>query len=269
MNNLTYFVPVDFSDCSYRAVQYATLLAKMFGGRIELFHVTDTKEIMQYDSPMSTIRTMDDLTRKAVNKMRSLCEMISETWQIPVHYSLTIGDTNELMLSEIQRKYPDVIVFGKGKKGNSLLKKILTHIHIPVFVIPPGTEIKEPSSIILTTDLQPVNSEAMKLLANLARRSPQGLSLLDIQEEDSLDGKEKKEWVEDISKQFDVSANFLAVQDKQSPDGILDRIRSTCTDLLCIVKREENDRTEIPAKDITVQLALKAEVATLVITDSA
>ena len=267
MDKLTYFVPVDFSDCSYNAVQYATLLAKMFNGKVQLFHVADARNIAESDNPVVVMRSMDQLVEKAVSRMHSFCEMISETWQLQVNYSVTAGNVGHTLLNEIKNTKPDVIVFGKNKKGCYLLKKMLANTNIPVFVIPASARIQEPTNIILTMDMNNLRSEVLLPVVELVQKTSQPLSLLHVPPGNKLNGKAGKQWAEQVAQKFNCNITILKEEEQVGIHNILGQIQAGYADLLCTVKRQKRFFPSLFTDKFPTKLALQSKVPTLVITE--
>ena len=80
MKRQRFLIAIDFSEASYRALQFATLLAKELSASLTLIHVIDADKLTESDNPLVLSRSIALHTSKAESRMYSFSEMIACSW---------------------------------------------------------------------------------------------------------------------------------------------------------------------------------------------
>lgn len=267
MDCKTYFVPVDFTECSYKAVQYAVLVARMFGDNVRLFHVIDVHDIPESDNPVAMSRMIDQLRKKAGLRMRSFCEMISEINRVRVCHTIKVGHVENTLMKEIDEVKPDVIFFGRDNTGSELIRRILPRLKIPAFVVPSSSEIHAPSKIALATDLRPVSPGARALLTDMLRESGQALSLIHVGQSRRNGRESGEEWFQHLISEWETETVFVADKSADPLNFLTDLTQSLCADLICAIRRKRSFFGALFNPGISTQLAVYATVPVLVLSE--
>jgi nucleotide-binding universal stress UspA family protein len=137
-------VPIDFSDCSMKGLDYAKALARQFGSKLVLLnsvalqYFIASDEYARYDLPL-LMQQAEDASR---NQMRDL---IAETdWDgIEVESSLQIGHAGQQICARALEHGADLIVTSThGTTGfkhilvGSTAEYVVRHAACPVLVVP-------------------------------------------------------------------------------------------------------------------------------------
>lgn len=266
MQSRIYFVGIDFSPGSYKAVQYAILLAKKMEAMVQLHHVIDADEIAESNNHFVVARSIDHLKERAESQMRSFAEMILETHNVPVYHSISIGNPAASIISEINKKKPEAVFLGRSNGNCFLLKKVLSRVTVPVFIVPKSTEVQLLSNIIFATDLKPVTTERLGLLIDLVKQDHQTVSVLHIQTNPHVNGTNHELTDSKLSEQLKFNSH-LVLKHNEPVEGILAHVKSNGTNLLVTVKRERNFFGRMLSKSISKQLAMHADIPILVISE--
>jgi nucleotide-binding universal stress UspA family protein len=137
-------VPIDFSACSMKGLDYAKALAKQFGSTLVLLHSVHLEyyvasdEYARYDLPM----LMQQVEKTAKKQMRDLVQKTD--WEgIKVETSLEVGHAGEQICDRAQDRHADLIVTSThGTTGlkhillGSTAEYVIRHAHCPVLVVP-------------------------------------------------------------------------------------------------------------------------------------
>jgi nucleotide-binding universal stress UspA family protein len=119
-------VPIDFSDYTSAAVDYAVRIGKLAGTHIALLYVVEIPRhqlSLEVYSASGRIRsTLNDMRTKAQDRLESLCNEI-RTPGIECTAVMRLGIPYEEILSEAEKTAADLIVL--GGKGYSALARIL------------------------------------------------------------------------------------------------------------------------------------------------
>jgi nucleotide-binding universal stress UspA family protein len=137
-------VPIDFSDCSMKALAYAKGLAKEFGAKlillnsVHLHYYVTSDEYARYDFA-------DYMQRAEKFANEQLTELIRTTdWEgIKVEPSLQIGHAGDQICARARDQGADLIVTSThGRTGlkhvliGSTAEYVVRHAHCPVLVVP-------------------------------------------------------------------------------------------------------------------------------------
>lgn len=137
-------VPIDFSECSMRGLDYAKALAKEAESKLTLLHSVHldyylaSDEYARYDFP----RLMEQAEKAAKEQMRELVRK-TDWGEIKVEAILEIGHAGEEICSRAQDRQADLIVTSThGWTGlrhilvGSTAEYVVRHAHCPVMVVP-------------------------------------------------------------------------------------------------------------------------------------
>ena len=137
-------VPIDFSECSLKGLEYAKALAKQFGSKLVLlnsvafqYYIT-SDEYARYDLPL----LMEQEEKASRRQMRDLIEKTD--WEgIEVRPSLQIGHAGQQICARAAGHHADLIVTSThGTTGfkhilvGSTAEYVVRHATCPVLVIP-------------------------------------------------------------------------------------------------------------------------------------
>jgi nucleotide-binding universal stress UspA family protein len=124
-------VPVDFSDCSKKALQYAVPFAKKFGAELELLHVVEPYPPIPEMGPVE-METLQD----AKTSLLALCRTISD---LKTHGTLRTGTpANEIVVCARELGIDLIVMSTHGHTGltrmflGSTAEKVVRHAPCPV-----------------------------------------------------------------------------------------------------------------------------------------
>lgn len=267
-DTITYFVAVDFSVCSYNALQYATLLARLSKGTIKLVHIIDIDEVVESDNPVVVSLSMDRMVTKANEKMKSLREIISNEG-IQVEEEISFGNVRIALRRCIEQTNPTVIVLGRNtdtKPGtNSLVSYITHHTKLPVLLVPRTHDPKIPTRAVLATDMKSEDGKALVPLFEIISKTTNELSILIMKSTVTKSDREEGKWIKALSSRHGIDARLLHYPNENMELGVVDFVRSNPVDLLCTVKRNRNFFQKYFFRDASHELASQVEVPVLVI----
>ena len=191
MHALTIVCPVDFSDCSKRALRYAGALADHFGARLTVLHVLDPMLVAA-----TNIQHYDLLGPEGEDELRSFVDR-----DVPVSVRgprlervLKMGSPSAEILKAATSRAADLLVMGThGFSGarklfyGSTLQAVLADAHVPVLAIPlvkDGDALHAPlvslAPILAPVDFSPESRAAAHAAAGLARALDLRLTLLHV-----------------------------------------------------------------------------------------
>ena len=190
-----FLVPTDFSEGSNAACQYASFLAEIFGGTVDLFHRIPTLKYFQ-DSikklgvPLSMERDyMPQVEKDSKAKLEeSMSKFIHKDHQGKC--ITKIGpNAAEIILDYAHRDKYDMIVLGaRGDSAKQYIKmgsvttRIVKLSRIPVVAVPESPGFDPLKTILVPTDYSDESLQALKPAAFLARKMGAKITLFHVQE---------------------------------------------------------------------------------------
>ena len=133
-------VPVDFSDCSLDALEYAVVLAQQAKASLMLLHVL---EPVSYglDFTLSHIRTREQVRESWTKRLEELVSSHQHS-HVPMEFRLRGGLPTDSILDSAQTLPCDLIVMGThGRRGishtisGSVAEAVLRKAHCPVIAV--------------------------------------------------------------------------------------------------------------------------------------
>lgn len=142
-------VPVDYSDHSQHALEYAGELASRFGAKVEVVHVWDRPSYV----PNTLIvphgetvpRSLTDLIREnAEREMDEFLEKASLPNDVALTHHLESGEPASTVIKHFEKQPCDLVVVGThGRSGvrhlllGSVAEKLVRLSPVPVLTVPP------------------------------------------------------------------------------------------------------------------------------------
>lgn len=149
--------PVDFSECSRRALQYAAATARWYGSRLTVLHVlrylppVDIIPLPAFESARRTWFEDADRTELTEAAQRFVQDAVGRSLQV----DLVIEDAPQVHREIVDRASvlkADLVVMGShGRSGferlllGSIAEKVLRTARPPVMVVPPHVDAAVPA----------------------------------------------------------------------------------------------------------------------------
>jgi len=157
----TFLVPVDFSDTSKNAAEYAAQLAS---------EITDSKIILYnvYDKIIfSTSRDTEQTSRKHVaeNELNDLKAILPVSEKVTVSTVAEEGSLVENIEKFVAANSVDFIIM--GITGSSRIKQVfmgtntlnvMRHVNTPLMIVPPDAKFQGLKNVVFTSDFKDVAS---------------------------------------------------------------------------------------------------------------
>jgi nucleotide-binding universal stress UspA family protein len=187
--------PIDFSDCSRRALDHAVTIAKWHDSRVTLLHVFNILPVVAYVEggetlPATPVLCADrDALVTSVQKFAD-AEVGSS---VPLTCDVAEGDIADTVLSKARTLRSDLIVMGThGRSGlervilGSVTNKVLRRSECPVLSVPPRMAEVVPISstlftqIVCAVDFSPCSMHALAYAMSLAQEADAHLTLVHV-----------------------------------------------------------------------------------------
>jgi nucleotide-binding universal stress UspA family protein len=143
-NFKTILCPTDFSEDSYKAIEYGRQFASMTGAKLLLAHIIHVPSGELY-RPDGHILTFDEARQRTVALLQELRDKRLGGYQ-PCELLVDIGDPFDLLMGMSRQHNVDLIVIATHGRSaladlvmGSVAEKIIRHAPCPVFVVRRGT----------------------------------------------------------------------------------------------------------------------------------
>jgi len=132
--------PVDFSDASRKAVQYAKEFASSMGSRVHLLNVVEPRP-MAVDITMNYIPLEEDLQHAAKEDLQLVLQEFQQAG-LKVDSSIEIGNPADVILDKSRELDVNLVIMGShGKKGlsrlimGSVAETVVRKANCPVLIV--------------------------------------------------------------------------------------------------------------------------------------
>ncbi len=150
-------VPTDFSPNAFKAIAYASEIAKATGATLHILHVIEpTLNLATMQTDSSNRKIIDNRIEKLEQTLKSTTAVFPEIKLIPF---LSGGKVIESISAYVAQKEIDLIVMGtKGASGlkqyftGTITSGVVSQTTIPVLTIPAALDICPPEIVLLATN---------------------------------------------------------------------------------------------------------------------
>lgn len=268
-------VPVDFSDASFNASNYAAMLCNIFNSQIILVHA--------YKNP-SGINEMPDSwlnqPEKELDEMKEDfldedVEILRKKYTIKVKGVVIEGMAVPAILKVAKEENAGLIVMGMKGKGKSksvfgsTTIMVMRKSSVPVLIIPEKAEFKDIYVITLASDFgAETELSNYSLLKKIALKNNAFIQILNVRKKDAefSPGEVSKK----INTAFvfeDLKHKFYTIKDDEVDEGIEDFLKDHPSDLLAMMARKRNLFERIFKASHTRKMSYETEIPLLVLQD--
>ncbi len=168
-------VPIDFSETSIKAMNYAVSLAKTLNSEVVLYHSIDIPVVASGD--MVVVADFTQLENDAKVELEKLkLSALSKNDKLRISFQYSTGVSSQEILKKSVEEDIDLIIMGSnGKSGlvetvmGSVTKNVMTNCTCPVLTVPINTLEKYPEKVVFATNFDEHELQALFLLAELLR----------------------------------------------------------------------------------------------------
>ena len=153
-------VPVDFSNASICAANYAAKFCKFIGGELHLLNVFHLPNPIK-SLPIELIITRDEINDSTHSQLKEIKELLEKSNENcpTIHIASRNGNTIEEINNFGEYISGDIIIAGlkfnnpeKLDIGGSIIYRLLRHAKLPILIIPEGYEFIFPEIIVYSAD---------------------------------------------------------------------------------------------------------------------
>ncbi|WP_303316820.1 universal stress protein [Flavivirga abyssicola] len=153
INKYKILVLSDLKKSTNATLKSTVSLAKMINGDIDFFHVKKPSDVVEKESQLSAMRTINKEHFAIEKEIQDLITPISKDYGVNINYSFTYGNVKDEMRKYIKLNKPDIIVLGKRKsKALNFISYGITNFilkeHDGVIMLADNDNVLEPNKDI-------------------------------------------------------------------------------------------------------------------------
>ncbi len=186
-------VPVDFSDCSNKALEYAILFGEKYGARLTLFHVIalfqeDVNEAERVQELENYVKKQEDKIRRQMAGSEGKVSARGISVQTVIQRGINPADT---ILEYVEENPFDLIIMGThGRTGlkhvlqGSVAEKVVRLSPVPVLTIHRDVHKFDFDDILVPIDFSMYSHKAVEFAVDLAHNFNSRLVFLHVIEQE-------------------------------------------------------------------------------------
>lgn len=231
----TLLVPIDFSDNSLRAFEYAVELAARSESEILLLHSVEDASLL---SSLNTDK-MDEKKSAAQQKLEAMVATLNRE-DVLVRFEVKDGGAVGEIVEAIEENNVTLVVMGTGGAKNFSRKVFGTTTEAiakqglcPVLAIPEGAEIRPIEHIVYAADFENGDQVTTMQLLNLKELLNATVTFLHIKSDSQPDYIDDEYIKSNLVAQFpEAELNFVEIANKDVAEGISNYVQSNETSLV-------------------------------------
>lgn len=280
-------VPVDFSDCSDNACQYALNLASAFNAEIKLFYsyiiptysssgsVLDFVEFNDFNNELVELTKQHEEEKiiRFHSKIKDLIKKKNIKNVILSDYQFTAGLADEEIISYSHVYNPDVIIMGiKGESGlfsnlfGGVTQYVIDHSKFPVVAVPVKSKYKSINNIVYAIRFDESDFKAIDKLMTFVGSLKVKIFFVYVcfGAKFRVDYKNMISIRNYVKKYKDAQMAFDIVESENVLEGFDDYMQKNRIDIISIAKQKRNFFTKLLTPSFTKKLLLHTEIPLLV-----
>jgi nucleotide-binding universal stress UspA family protein len=155
INKYKILVLSDLNKSTSKTIKSSVSLAKIVDADINFFYVKKPTEVVEKESQLSAMRTLNKEYFSIDKKIKSIIGPISEKYKIKINHTFSIGNLKNEIEKHIDQIRPDIIVLGKRKSkainfiGDNITSFILKKHKGPIVIIDDKNELEPDKELSL------------------------------------------------------------------------------------------------------------------------
>lgn len=179
----TFLIVFDFSNTSYKALDFLIKLVKTVGGSIEILCVVEPIDVVAGDNQIAALGAIAERKHDLKIKLNSIIEII-ELEGIEVKTFITIGHVHLELESQLTKTNPFSVVIGEIKSGalGKATKYLLNKFKGNLLIIRKESQFLNGSNIVLGCNRNAISSCSLDFAAIYGRLTNKQLVLFNAEE---------------------------------------------------------------------------------------
>ncbi|RZL41322.1 MAG: universal stress protein [Pedobacter sp.] len=269
-------IPIDFSDYSLNAAQYAIALAKVLPASLHFCHAV----LVPATNPMSglivwPLEEYDDIIKESDSKLEVFIAQFKNDAKLNITYSTALGTVKEVVDKICDDEKTDLVIMGLAGANKltqfiigSNSKAMIDNCKIPVLLVPKNAKFDHLKKIAFATDLRESDVNAVHQLAGLFYPFNSDILLAHVASTEDKDDKQAKHFLSCITNKINYAKIYYRHINQQNTfEGIKWITENTQTSLIAMIHRNRSLIADIFETSHTKKLAQFTKLPLLVMPD--
>lgn len=258
--------PVDFSDASVSAIQFAAEIGSKFHSHLVLINVFTERDFNKVVGDESVGKSFKGLIGMAKNRLQVLANEVNESYNlVNCTYELELGGFIDTINRVASTENFDLIVMGTtgvsksdGIFFGSNTADVIDSVNIPILCIPEGCEYNGFRKLVYATDFLASDKIAIQEVISFATTFDARISVMHVNASDS--DKDYQTFVKDLKSFIQYNKiGFVNRKYENVGQGIREFVDEEDADLLVVYKRHRSFVEGIFHKSITKLLSYSSD----------
>ena len=273
--------PVDFSDTSAKAMEYAVYIAQHAGAHLSLLHVLHLPIVDTSETALVASELLGEQKRDAAVKLDSLCLEIEKQYGANGDGGFTCDYiVKEALLTDIAEELTaagayNLIVMGTTGLDNTVeelligsnTESVMEEVKCPVLSIPSTAPKPKLDKIVYASDYSEEDRNALAQVVKLGSFFGSHIDVVHVvKSQDDIHGEEAERFWAELQKLFpNVPLSFQEITNKHRDEGLKSYFKRAGGEVLAVVRRKKGFLRELFSQSLAERLTYQAEVPLLVL----
>lgn len=262
--------PVDFSDTSLNAIEFAVEIGKKFRSTLTLVHIFTEDDFNKIVGEASIGRSFKELMGMATNKLKQLADQINEDYRSEgianCDYQMGLGELTDRLVTMIDEEQYDLVVMGttgisrmRGVFFGSNTEDVIERVKVPILCVPSRASYSGFDKVVYASDFMKEDRLAIQKVISFATLFDSRISVLHINLGD--DEKEYESFVEELKSFIQYQKiNFVNKNFKDDVGlGIEEFMQQENSDLLVVFRKQRSFVGSMFHKSLTKTLSYSTD----------
>ncbi|GAA5041312.1 hypothetical protein GCM10011506_42890 [Marivirga lumbricoides] len=257
--------PVDFSEYSLNALEYAANLLQIRKGNLTLLHIFTEEEFSKSVRSDHPENNFSSLKEHALEKLRLLSEDTEDTFNINCTYNLSIGGVDKTIANYAESNDFDYIVMGTLGSGynqqtiiGSQTMRTVAEAKTPVITVPIQSSFIKLESVIYASDYSDLDKLTMQKLVSFIYNFHSRIRFVHVTHtKDKTTEKNYETFKDDLETflGYDKISYHLMEYKEDISHGIQEFVNEHHGDLLVLLKRKRNFLDKLLSSSVSKELS--------------
>jgi nucleotide-binding universal stress UspA family protein len=267
----TILIPIDFSDVSRKAIEYAQLISQKLHLDITLLHVMNIPSVAVHSSLAFDSDISKDARDAAENQLREWCQRFSGN-DVKCSWMLREGFVVDSIVDVEKEISPDLIILGTtgttgwmGKLIGSNASAVIQRVSSAVLLVPHEAPVKEFKHILYATQLEMIETEVLRKVFHWAHLFNGHADLIKVNTQFQLDIFSDNYIIEELRRLFPAEQFSIFTETAQTTiKGIDHYLESHPVDLIVMTTTRKSFIERLFDGNVTRQMAMHTQLPLLV-----
>ncbi len=256
--------PVDFSDYSLNALEYAGNLLQTKTGSITLLHIFTEAEFSKSINNKEEAKNFKSLRDLASDKLRILSEETKKAFNVKCEYALSIGGVDKTIARFADQNDFNYIVMGTQGSGyneqtviGSRTIRTINETNTPLITVPLETTFKGLHSVVYASDYSELDKVYLQKLVSLILDFNSRIKIVHVShQKNSMSENNYKEFKTELSTflGYGKISYFLKEYKEDVSHGIEEFVNEQQGDLLVLLKRKRSFLDKIISSSVSKEI---------------